>query len=233
MPARAMAMIMPNTTGTAMTDAALLRLLVWLSPAFPTGGFAYSQGIEWAVESGDVRCGASLGAWLGDHFTYGGGLGEAMLLHAAHRAGPDMARLTELAELALAAALPRERAEETLAQGAAFLRAARPWRPAWLDGELAYPLAVGALAAAHAVGEAEAALAFVISQASALVSAAVRLVPLGQSAGVAALAALEPVLIETAARAGTIPLEDLGGCGFGAEIATMCHETQEARLFRS
>lgn len=222
-----------GSTATGMTDAALLRLLVWLSPAFPTGGFAYSQGIEWAVEARDVRCGASLAAWLGDHFRHGGGLGEVMLLRAAYRAGADAARLAELTELALAAAVPRERAEETLAQGAAFLRAARPWRPAWLGEELAYPLAVGALAAAHGLGEAATALAFGTSQAAALVSAAVRLVPLGQSAGVAVLAGLEPLLIETAGRAGEIPLEDLGGCGFGTEIAAMRHETQETRLFRS
>ncbi len=222
-----------GSTAAGMTDATLLRLLVWLSPAFPTGGFAYSQGSDWAVAAGDGRGGGSRTNWRGDHFRHAGGLSEAMLLRAAYRAGPDAARLAELAELALAAALPRERAEETWAQGAAFLRAARPWRPAWLGEDLAYPLAVGALAAAHDVGEAAAAVAFVASQASALVSAAVRLVPLGQSAGVAALAGLEPLLIETAGRAGEIPLEDLGGCGFGAEIAAMRHETQETRLFRS
>lgn len=216
-----------------MAEPALLRLLIWLSPAFPTGGFAYSQGIEWAVKTRDVRCGASLAGWLSDHFRHGGGLGEAMLLRAAYRAAADAARLAELGELALAASVARERADETLAQGAAFLRAAEPWRPRWLGEALPYPVAVGALAAAHDAGEDATCLAFLTAQASALTSAAVRLVPLGQSAGVAVLAGLEAVLIEAAARAREISLDDLGGCGFRAEIASMCHETQETRLFRS
>jgi urease accessory protein len=216
-----------------MTEPALVRLLIWLSPAFPTGGFAYSQGIEWAVKSGDVRCGGSLADWLADHFRHGGGRSEAMLLRAAYRAGADPGRLAQLAELALAVNVPRERAEETRAQGAAFLRAAQPWRPGWLGEALPYPVAVGALAATHAAGEDATCLAFLSAQASALVSAAVRLVPLGQSAGVAALAGLEPVLIEAAASARSSSLDDLGGCGFRAEIASMCHETQETRLFRS
>ena len=218
---------------TVMTEPALMRLLIWLSPAFPTGGFAYSQGLEWAVRTGDVRCGVSVGAWLTDHFRHGVGFGEAMLLRAAYRAGADPGRLAQLAELALAASMARERAEETLAQGVAFTRAAQPWRPAWIGETLPYPVAVGALAAAHQAGEDATCLAFLTAQAAALVSAAVRLVPLGQSTGVAALAGLEPVLIEAAEQARSSSLDDLGGCGFRAEIASMCHETQEIRLFRS
>ncbi len=216
-----------------MTESALVRLLIWLSPAFPTGGFAYSQGIEWAVMTGDVRCGESIGAWLSDHFRYGVGFGEAMLLRAAYRAGADPGRLEQVGELALAASVPRERAEETLAQGTAFLRAAQPWRPEWMSTTLPYSVAVGALAAAHRIGEDRTCLAFLAAQSTAMVSAAVRLVPLGQSAGVAALAGLEPVLIEVAGQARSVSLDDLGGCGFRAEIASMCHETQEVRLFRS
>ena len=216
-----------------MTEPALVRLLIWLSPAFPTGGFAYSQGIEWAVKTGDVRCGESIGAWLSDHFRHGIGFGEAMLLRAAYRAGADRGRLAQLAELALAASVPRERAEETLAQCAAFLRAAQPWRPEWMGLALPYPVAVGALAAAHQIGEDATCVAFLAAQAAAVVSAAVRLVPLGQNAGVAALAGLEAVLIEVAGQARSSSLDDLGGCGFRAEIASMCHETQEMRLFRS
>ncbi len=222
-----------NSRRTDMAEIKLLRLQIWLSPAFPTGGFAYSQGTEWAVKTGDVRCGASLADWLSIHFHHGSGLGEAIVLRAAYRAGTDAAQLTQLGELALAASLPRERAEETLAQGAAFLRAAGPWRPGWLGEALPYPVAVGALAAAHQIGEDATCLAFLTAQASTLISAAVRLVPLGQSAGIEALAELEPVLIRAAARARSISPEDIGGCGFRAEIASMCHEIQETRLFRS
>lgn len=222
-----------DSVSTGMTETTLLHLLIWLSPAFPTGGFAYSQGIEWAVKTRDVRCGASLAGWLSDHFHHGGGLCEAMLLRAAYRAGADAVQLAELGERALAASVPRERADETLAQGASFLRSAGPWRPGWLGEALPYPVAVGAIAAAHDAGEDATCLAFLTAQASALISAAVRLIPLGQSTGVAVLAELEPVLIKAVARAREISLDDLGGCGFRAEIASMCHETQETRLFRS
>ncbi len=217
-----------------MDERALLRLMLWLSPAFPTGGFAYSQGLEWAVAAGDVADGASLARWLEDTLAHGQGLADAMLLRAAHRAHDEPARLAELAELAAAAALPRERAEETLAQGGAFLRAARCWPPCPPAGlPLAYPLAVGALAGLHAIAEEAAAAAFLAAQAAALVSAAVRLVPLGQSAGLAVLAGLEPALLALAARSAHIPLADLGGSAWRAEIAAMRHETQATRLFRS
>lgn len=216
-----------------LSETALLRLMLVLSPAFPTGGFAYSQGLEWAVEAGDVHDGASLASWLEDTLAHGQGLADAMLLRAAHRAGADPARLAELAQRAAAAALPRERAEETLAQGAAFLRAAGAFAPPLPDLALAYPLAVGAFAAAHAIPEAAATLAFLGAQAAALVSAAVRLVPLGQTTGLTVLAALEPALIALAASSAHIPLEDLGGSAFRAEIAAMRHETQATRLFRS
>ena len=112
---------------TTEAGAGLLRLLAWLSPAFPTGGFAWSHGIEWAVEAGDVTDGASLGDWLADVLRHGSGRNDAILLRHAHRAAGDAAALAALAEFARAAAGARERRAESIGQGNAFAAAAAAW----------------------------------------------------------------------------------------------------------
>ncbi len=104
-------------TATMTTSTELLRLLAWLSPAFPTGGFAYSHGIEWAVEAGDIRDGATLRAWIEDVLRHGAGQTDAILLRHAH-AGNDVTAL------AVAAQPGRERRAEATGQGEAFVRAA-------------------------------------------------------------------------------------------------------------
>jgi urease accessory protein len=210
-----------------MTNSALLRLLTWLSPAFPTGGFAYSHGLEWSVEAGDVTDEASLITWIEDTLSHGALWSDAILLRHAYRAPDDLAPLVELAT-ALSPA--PERRLETLAQGAAFCAAAAPWAAL---GPLPYPVAVGALAAAHAVPEDDAALAYLHAAAANMVSAALRLIPLGQAAGLRAQAALEPAILATAALTASATLDDLGTANWRAEIAAMHHETQYTRLFRT
>lgn len=222
-----------------MPDApALLRLLTWLSPAFPTGGFACSHGLEWAVEAGDVADEAGLLDWATDVLRHGSGRADAIVLRHAHRAG-DAQALADVAELAAAAQPARERQAETLNQGDAFALAAAVWGAPLLDQlraggvPIAYPVAVGALARAHGVGEDPAALAFLHAFTGTLVSAAVRLVPLGQTAGLRVLAALEPVLAAVCMETRAATLDDLGGACFRSDIAAMRHETQHTRLFRT
>src|SRR3954452_21369019 len=109
-------------TTTITTDrTALLHLLAWLSPAFPTGGFAYSHGLEWAVEAGDISDGDSLLAWLTDVLAHGSGRSDAILLRHAHRSAADPTGLSGIAELALASTPSRERRDEALNQGRAFV----------------------------------------------------------------------------------------------------------------
>ena len=215
--------------------AALLRLLTWLSPAFPTGGFAYSHGLEWSVEAGDVGSEADLTAWTSDILRHGALWSDAILLRHAHRAEP--AALPGLAAQAAALAPGKERRLETLAQGAAFLLAAKAWPCAafatWGDVPLAYPLAVGILAAAHGVCEDDAALAFLHAATANIISAAVRLIPLGQQAGLRVQAALEPVILAIAAQSRSKSMDDLGGACWRGDIAAMRHETQHTRLFRT
>ena len=211
---------------------ALLRLLTWLSPAFPTGGFAYSHGLEWAVEVGDVRDEESLREWVEDVLMHGAGWSDAILLRHAWLA-PGAAALSAIAYLAAASAPSRERRQETLDQGEAFLRAAATWGELPVEGRIAYPVAVGAVAARHGIAEDAACAGYLHAFAANLISAAVRLVPLGQSAGLRVLASLERRLLGVAAATRGIGLDEIGGACFRDSIASMRHETQYTRLFRT
>ncbi len=223
-------------TSASLSDDGFLKLLTWLSPAFPTGGFAYSHGIEWAVETGDAKSTAGIVAWICDILEGGSGRTDAILLRHAHRAGSDPAALAEIVELA--AALPgcRERHLETTAQGNAFLLAAGAWpHPvlAQLTSDVAYPVAVGAVAASHGIAEDRATLGFLHTFAANLVSSAVRIIPLGQQAGLRILAALEPVLTAVCDSSRDLTLDDIGSSAIRADLAAMHHETQYTRLFRT
>jgi urease accessory protein len=216
--------------------------MIWLSPAYPVGGFSYSHGLEWAVEAGKVRDAATLGGWIEDILRHGAGRSDAILLAETWRAvtrGDDRL-LAQTMELAAAFAPSAERRLETLAQGAAFLAATRAaWPSPKLEAlaaqavEVAYPVAVGACAAAHDLPPGPTAQVFVQAFAASLVSAGVRLVPLGQTDGLRVLARLEPLIPPLLAGALRASLEDVGGAAVMADIASMRHETQYTRLFRS
>ena len=209
----------------AQAQSPLLRLLTWLSPAFPVGSFSYSHGLEQTIAAGFVRDGESLHDWLDGLVTFGGGWTDAVLLAAAYR-GEDVADLAE------ALAISRERLAETLGQGAAFLAAARAWPETTdLPPRLAYPVAVGAACARAGIGLPDALTAYLHAFASNLVSVAMRAAPIGQTAGVAVLAALEPALLATALRAAGSTLDDLGSAAFNSDLCAMRHETQQPRLF--
>jgi urease accessory protein len=206
------------------------------------GGFSYSHGLEWTVEAGKVRDAATLGDWIEDILRHGAGRSDAILLAETWRAvaAGDERRLADVAELAASFVPSAERRLETLAQGAAFLAATRAvWpapaleRLAAVAPDVAYPVAVGTGAAAHGLPLAPTAQAFVQAFAANLVSAGVRLIPLGQTDGQRVLAALEPLAAATARHALTMKLDDVGSAAFRADIASMKHETQYTRLFRS
>jgi urease accessory protein len=223
--------------------AALYRLMTWLSPAFPVGAFSYSSGIEWAVESGDIGDAASLADWLGSMLANGPGFCDGVFLAQAHRAvsSRDEARLRGVAELAAAFVPSRERQLETSAQGRAFIEIARA---AWncdgmdqmvgcCDGSIVYPVAVGLVSAAHAIALAPAMHAFLHALSSNWISSGARLIPLGQTDSQRLLALLEPIVAATAKRALDASLDELGSATFRADLASMRHETQYTRLFRS
>jgi urease accessory protein len=228
-----------HTTSETWT---LARLMTWLSPAFPVGGFSYSHGLEWVVEAGAVRDAAGLGDWLEDILTHGAGRSDAIFLAEAWRAIScgDERLLADTVELAAAFAPSAERRLETLAQGAAFLTATQAvWPHPELEQlcapgrEVAYPVAVGASAAAHGLPLLPTAQAFAQAFAANIVSAGVRLIPLGQTDGLRVLARLEPLIPSIVAAALAATLDDVGGAAIAADIASMRHETQYTRLFRS
>jgi urease accessory protein len=233
--------------GTIMADGessgTLYRLMAWLSPSYPVGAFSYSSGIEWAVEAGDIKNAASLRGWLNIVIGQGGGFCDAVLFVHAYRslADTDDRALQTAAELAAALAPSKERHLETTAQGAAFIEATRAaWPCASLDrlkaawtGPVAYPVAVGVTAAGHGIALEPALNAFLHAVTANLISAGVRLIPLGQTDGQRVLAALEPVVETTAQRALVTPLDDVGSAALRADLASLRHETQYTRLFRS
>jgi urease accessory protein len=222
---------------------ALYRLTAWLSPGYPVGAFSYSSGLEWAIDAGDITNSETLHDWLTTMLAAGAGFCDAVFLTHAYRAcdTTDDVAFTEVAELAAAFAPSRERFLETTAQGRAFLDITRQaWPCATLDriagicsGPLAYPVVVAAAAAGHDVPLAQALAVYLQALAANWVSAAVRLVPLGQTAGQRVIAALAPVVIATTERALAAAIDDVGGATFRADIASMRHETQYTRLFRS
>jgi len=226
-------------TATTMTDTRdMVRLATWLSPAFPIGAFSYSHGLECMVTAGRIKCAQELADWLGDLLRLGSAWSDAVLFAGAWNAvrDGDDARLAAAAELGEALAPSAERLTETMEQGTAFLKGAGAWAAEHVPGlphRAPYPVAVASECAAHGIG-CELALAtylhaFLANQ----VSAAIRLVPLGQSDGLAVLALLEPLVLETAGRAARSSLDDLGSATIMADIAAMNHETQHSRLFRS
>jgi urease accessory protein len=216
--------------------------MTWLSPAFPVGGFSYSHGLESVIETGKVNDAATLGQWIEDILLHGAGRTDAILLAETWRAvaADDTKLLADAAELAAALAPSAERRLETLAQGTAFLGAVQAVWPhpalahlACEHTDIAYPIAVGACASAHGLPLAPTAQAFAQGFVANLVSAGVRLVPLGQTDGLRIIARLEPLIPQVIAEAIEAGLDNVGGASIMADIASMRHETQYTRLFRS
>ncbi|MGI1661225.1 urease accessory protein UreF [Palleronia sp. KMU-117] len=217
----------PTTIPT--TDADLLKLVQWLSPAFPVGGYAYSHGLEAAISEGRVSDAATLQQWLATVLGHGSGRADAVLLCVAMAPDADHAAL---AELAAALAASSERWTETIDQGHAFTEAqnalsGNAFSPAPL------PVAVGRAAAALALPAERVAALYLHAFASTLVSGAVRFIPLGQTDGQRVLAALHPLIEAVAQEAAQTDPDHIATSAFGADLAAMRHEGLEVRIFRT
>lgn len=230
-------------TSARETGNGVLPLLAWLSPAFPVGSFAYSHGLEWAFEARDVTDARSTQGWITDLVECGGPWSDAVLLAAAHRAvdGKDFTTLKDVSAFAAALAPSRERRLETMAQGEAFMyTVAAAWSCKAFDKaagaigrEVAYPVAIGLASASHEIPLRLTLESYLLAVVANLVSAAVRLIPLGQTDGTRIVASLTPLVREVAERAERSTLDDVGGAAIRSDIASMKHETQYSRLFRS
>lgn len=227
---------------TSIPEAALYRLLTWLSPAYPLGAFSYSHGLEAAVAAGRVTDGEGLRGYVETALLAGGGRADAALLAAAHTAlaGSDMRRFEEVADRAAAWRGSAELALESLAQGRAFLLTTRAaWPHPLLDeialsrDGMALPVAAAAAAAAHRLPLKATLWAYLHAFASNIVSAGLRLLPLGQTEAQRLIARLEEPVAAAVAAALAMPLDDTGTAAPLIEIGAMRHETQQTRLFRS
>ena len=219
------------------------RLLIWLSPAFPVGAFAFSHGLELAADRGWVRDRTGLEVWLADLAERGSLRNDLILLANAWRAAMarDAAAVGEVNGLALALQPSAERRLEAVTQGNAFMATIEAsWpcerltaaRTAW-DGDVAYPVAVGLAAASHDIGLGGTLLAYALAFTSNLASAAIRLGLIGQTDGQRVIATLMPALEQQATLAAPASLNDLGGATLRSDLGSLAHETQYSRLFRS
>lgn len=227
----------------SVTTETLYRLMAWMSPAYPTGAYSYSHGIEAAVANDLVRDRATLVSWCDHILRHGAGWVDAVLLAQAYdaAASDDWPIVSDLAELASAMRGSREVGLESLQQGVAFLTATRA---AWPDPRLetltemvggkalALPIVV-AVSAIDCVPKALIVGAYLQSFAANLISAAVRLIPLGQTDGQRAIAELAPIVASVAASAIVADIDELGTAAPMVDWTSMFHETQHTRLFRS
>jgi len=238
--------IMMNDEQCHFPPLALLRLQSWLSPAFPIGSYSYSHGLEWAVEAGHIRDRKSLVDWLDADLRYGSGRNEAIFFSEAWRCttGDDRAKLFEIAELAAVFRGTAELALESAQQAASCLATLRQVWPDcvldWLSETLcsnrvqpALAVVLGARSASDDIPVGLALSAFMQSYVANLVTAGVRLIPLGQTDGQLAIAELEAAVLATSAQAKKATIDHLGSVAVMVDLASMAHETQYTRLFRS
>ena len=243
MPAPSITSTMTTVTNDAiLADAGLYRMLAWLSPGFPIGAFSYSHGLEAAAEAGRVRDRSSLQGWIAAVVALGGGRVDADILRDAHHAAAanDTELLSAANRRGLAYRATAELALETSAQGEAFLATCRaawpePFCTLWatsLDA-VCHPAAVGAAMARAGIPIASALTGYLHAMAANLTSAGLRLGIIGQTDGQRILAALEPVVVEAVAGAIARDRAEFGTATFAVDLASIAHETQYTRLFRS
>jgi urease accessory protein len=224
----------------------LIRLQSWLSPTFPTGSYSYSHGLEWAVESKKLYDRRSLVDWLDADLRYGSARNDAIVFVEAWRCVPSgrQAQLLEIAELAAALRGTSEFTLEASQQGTSCLATLRDvWPDPAIDSlseqlqlrrirpVLAIVLAVRS--ATEGVPAGLAVRAFLHAFVSNLVTAGVRLIPLGQTDGQRAVAELEDAVLDASERAMRAGIEALGSAALMVDLASALHETQYTRLFRS
>ncbi len=209
----------------------ILTLAQWLSPGYPVGAFAYSHGLEAAIAEGRIASPDALQDWLETVLADGSGRNDCILLRASH-ACADAGERAEVDATGRAFAASVERILEAEAQGAAFARVTGAIWGGAPTGCL-YPVAVGAAAAHLHLPATLTAAMFLHANTGNLVSAAQRLMGLGQTRAQAITAALTPLCDRIARATEGCALGDLHGAAFLSDIAAMRHETLQPRIFRT
>lgn len=210
-----------------MTD--LLTLMQWLSPSFPTGGFAYSHGLEQVIAAGQVQDAPGMETWLRNILHFGAGWQDAVLLCAALKPSADLSALDAMAR---ALQIGSERMRESAEQGVALARTIGGMTG---DSPPPYllPIALGQAARRLDLPAGLVAQAYLQGFATNLCTIATRHIPLGQTEGQAMLARLLPDIADIGSRAAKASLDDLGSACLAGDLAAMQHETMDVRIFRT
>ncbi len=224
-----------------MDATALLILLQLTSPALPVGAYSYSEGLETLIDQGLIKSATDLQIWLTESLATGSIGIEAAILIRAHRAWSqgDQQQLIYWNHWLSATRETAELQQQNWQMGRSLLKLLKDLYPDndWSGWDMAenWNIAiVFALAAGLAeIDEHTAILGYLHSWASNLVSAGIKLIPLGQTAGQKLVMQLAEPIIISADRSLVLPDDQLFSCNWGLAIASMTHETQYSRLFRS
>ena len=210
------------------TDLKFMTVMQWMSPAFPIGAFAYSHGLEWAIDKGHVSNGKQLQNWITDLLEYGSLRTDAIFISLILR-GHDAKKMNELS-IALCPA--GERLLETKLQGSAF---AKVIEDIWQQdiGDLSLPIAVALAAKKQSIEQNLMLPAYVHAFCSNLISAATRLIPIGQTEGQRIMLELYPTISDLVQTASESEIDDLNSACFFSDVSAMEHESLQPRIFKT
>ena len=210
------------------TDSKLITVMQWLSPAFPIGGFAYSHGLEWAINKGYVSNREELQKWISDLLEYGSLKNDAILIKLVLK-GSDP---KEINELAMALCPANERLSETQLQGGAFCKIMREVWSLEID-DLTLPIALALAAKNESIDQNLVVPAYLHSFCSNLISVAMRLIPIGQTDGQKTLRELSPLISDSVRAVAKSDKDDLGSACFLSDVSAMQHEYLQPRVFKT
>jgi urease accessory protein len=225
----------------AFTNYDFLSILQLASPNLPVGAYSYSEGLETLVENGVIVCASTLKIWVESELAYGSIRLDALVMNRAYNATltGDMQTLQRW-NLWLSAARDTEELRAASWQMGRSLqklitKLAPQTTPLYesVDNPCNYAIALGIAAAHWQINPEATILAYLYSWANNLVTAGVKLVPLGQTAGQEILLGLQELLSKTAAEILILEDNEIACCSWGLSLASMQHEKQYTRLFRS
>jgi urease accessory protein len=224
-----------------LTDPNLLCLLQLASPALPVGGYSYSEGLETLVEDGAIAHSAHLKHWLEMELRYGAIRMEAAVMIRGYQSvqAGDFQRLSSWNSWLSAARETEELRASSLGMGRSLMRLLIELQPQIkpiadvVGNSCNYAIAFGIAAENWQINIQATSLGYLYSWANNLITAGVKLVPLGQTSGQKILLELQPLLSHATAQILNLEDDELSCCTWGLSLASMRHETLYTRLFRS
>ena len=205
----------------------MMTLQTWFSPAFPTGAFSYSHGMESAIQDNLVKDADGLKNWVDSLLSHGSGRNDGLFLKAAYQG------VAEANSLCLALCGSKERLRETTELGQAFSRVVRASYNIKLPDQTAYPVAIGMTAQQIGLDLTLTLQSYLQAFASNLISVGVRTIPIGQQAGQDCLIGLYPVIQNMTKQIKSGSLDELGTATFVSDLMAMKHEKCVPRIYRT